>query len=112
MNEMVLRISSNQDKKYAKRVAGAMGWRLREDGVLSARAVGAEAVNSTVKAIAICNHIEVADSYVVAVWVFRSLFFRHRRGDAIEHSCLNAEQDGSCNAVALRCYHAIGHDFC
>jgi stage V sporulation protein SpoVS len=53
--EVVLKISSSKDPGYAKKVAGAMSWRLREHGYCKARAIKADAVNTAVKAIAIVN---------------------------------------------------------
>jgi stage V sporulation protein SpoVS len=37
-------------------VAAAMGWQLRDYGYCVARASGVDAVNTTMKAVAICNH--------------------------------------------------------
>jgi stage V sporulation protein SpoVS len=54
-DDIVLKVSSSKEPGYVKRVAGAMGWQLREHGLLKARAVKAIAVNTAVKAIAICN---------------------------------------------------------
>lgn len=54
-DEVILKVSANKDAGYAKRVAGAMGWRLREAGFCKARAVKQDAVNSATKALAICN---------------------------------------------------------
>jgi len=53
--EVILKVSSSKDKGYAKKVAAAMGWRLREVGYCRARAIKEAAVNSAVKAIAITN---------------------------------------------------------
>lgn len=64
-DEVVLKISAKKDPGYAKRVAGAMTWRLREAGWLRARAVKQEAVNTAIKAIAICNQRVAAASVVL-----------------------------------------------
>lgn len=53
--EVILKVSSSKDKGYSKKVAAAMGWRLREVGYCQARAIQAMAVNSTIKAVAITN---------------------------------------------------------
>jgi len=54
-DDVVLKVSSRQDPGYAKMVAGAMSWRLREDGCFRLRAVKTDAVNTSIKAIAIVN---------------------------------------------------------
>lgn len=53
--EVILKVSSSKDAGYAKKVAGAMSWRLREHGYCKARAIKADAVNTAIKAIAIVN---------------------------------------------------------
>jgi len=53
--EIILKVSSSKAPGYAKRVAGAMLWQLREHGFVKVRAVKRDAVNSAVKALAICN---------------------------------------------------------
>ncbi len=53
--EVILKIKSKKDSGYAKSVAGAMSWQLREQGFFKVRAVKADAVNTAVKAIAIVN---------------------------------------------------------
>lgn len=53
--EVILKVSGSKDAGYAKKVAGAMTWRLREEGFCKARAVKQDAVNSAMKALAICN---------------------------------------------------------
>jgi len=58
---VVLRINdgcapSPDGRPYAKRLAAAMGWQLRDYGYCVARAAGIAAVGNAVKAIAICNH--------------------------------------------------------
>ncbi len=53
--EVILKIKSKKDSGYAKSVAGAMSWQLRERGFFKVRAVKADAVNTAVKAIAIVN---------------------------------------------------------
>jgi stage V sporulation protein SpoVS len=53
--EIVLRISAKKEAGYAKKVAGAIGWRLREEGYCKARAVKQDAVSTATKALAICN---------------------------------------------------------
>jgi stage V sporulation protein SpoVS len=53
--DVVLKISSKKDPGYAKSVAGAMTWQLREKGFFKVRAVKTDAVNTAVKAIAIVN---------------------------------------------------------
>lgn len=60
--DIVLKISAKKDAGYVKRVAGAMTWRLQEKGLFRARAVKQDAVNTAVKAIAICNQrVALAD---------------------------------------------------
>ena len=54
-DEVVLRVSSKKDPSYVKRVAGAIGWQLREKGYCKIRAVKADAVNTAIKAVAITN---------------------------------------------------------
>lgn len=53
--KVVLKVSASKDPGYAKKVAGAMSWRLREEGFCKVRAVKRDAVNSATKALAICN---------------------------------------------------------
>lgn len=53
--DVVLRISSNKDPGYVKRVAGAMTWQLRDHGFCKARAVKVDAVSTATKAVAIVN---------------------------------------------------------
>lgn len=53
--EVILKVSSSKEKGYAKKVAAAMGWRLREVGYCRARAIKETAVNSAIKAVAITN---------------------------------------------------------
>lgn len=53
--EIILKVSSSRDKGYSKKVAAAMGWRLREVGYCRARAIKDMAVSTTIKAIAITN---------------------------------------------------------
>jgi len=53
--EVILKVSSSKEKGYSKKVASAMGWRLREVGYCRARAIQAVAVNSMIKAVAITN---------------------------------------------------------
>lgn len=61
-DEIVLKISAKRDAGYVKRVAGAMTWRLQEKGFFKARAVKQDAVNTAIKAIAICNQrVALAD---------------------------------------------------
>lgn len=70
--EIILKISAKRDAGYAKRVAGAMTWRLQEKGFFKARAVKQDAVNTAVKAIAICNQrVAPAD-----VTLYMQLFLR------------------------------------
>lgn len=69
--EVVLRVSAKKDAGYAKKVAGAMSWRLREEGFCKARAVKQDAVNSATKALAICNQ-RVSEAGIV---FFMELFF-------------------------------------
>ena len=38
-DEVILRVSSNKEPTYVKKVAGAVGWQLREKGCCKARAV-------------------------------------------------------------------------
>lgn len=53
--DVVLKIKSSKDPGYTKKVAGAMSWRLREEGFVKARAVKQDAVNVATKAVAIVN---------------------------------------------------------
>lgn len=53
--EVILKITSSQEPGYAKSVAGAMGWILRDKGYCKARAVKMAAVNTAIKAVAIVN---------------------------------------------------------
>ena len=53
--DIILRIASSKDQDYAKKVAGAIGWRLREQGLCKVRAIKMTAVNTAVKALAIVN---------------------------------------------------------
>lgn len=53
--EVVLRVKAGRDPDYVKKVAGAIGWQLRERGCCKARAVKSEAVNTSIKAVAIVN---------------------------------------------------------
>jgi len=69
--EVILMVSASKDAGYAKKVAGAMSWRLREKGFFKVRAVNQDAVNTATKAIAICNQ-RVAAAGVV---LFAELFF-------------------------------------
>ena len=63
-HEVVLKISASKESGYAKKVAGAMSWRLREQGFCKARAIKQDAINSTIKALAICNQ-RVKDANIV-----------------------------------------------
>lgn len=54
-DDVVLKVSSSKDKGYAKRVAGAITWRLRETGICKIRAVKMDAVSTAIKSIAIVN---------------------------------------------------------
>lgn len=74
--EVVLRIGASSEAGYTKRVAGAMGWRLREKGFFKARAVKQQAVNTAIKAIAIVNK-RVAEAGVV---LSADLFFSQTDG--------------------------------
>lgn len=69
--EIVLMVSACKEAGYAKKVAGAMSWRLREKGFFKVRAVKQDAVNTATKAIAICNQ-RVAAAGVV---LYAELFF-------------------------------------
>ncbi len=69
--EVILKVSANKDAGYAKKVAGAMSWRLREEGFCKARAVKQDAVNSATKALAICNQRVLA----AGVTFYMELFF-------------------------------------
>lgn len=53
--DIILKVSSSKEKGYSKKVAAAMGWRLREVGYCRARAIQSVAVNSMIKAVAITN---------------------------------------------------------
>ncbi len=55
LNEIILKISSSKESGYSKKVAGAIGWRLRETGLCSLRAVKMVSCNTAIKAIAIVN---------------------------------------------------------
>ena len=54
-DDVVLKVSANRDPGYSKKVAGAVGWRLREAGFCKIRAIKADAVNTAIKAIAVVN---------------------------------------------------------
>lgn len=54
-DDVVLKVSSSKEQGYAKKVAGAISWRLRETGICKIRAIKMDAVNTSVKAIAIVN---------------------------------------------------------
>lgn len=68
--EVILKVSASKDAGYSKRVAGAMGWQLREKGFVKARAIKQDAVNSATKAIAICNQRAAAADVVLKVVLF------------------------------------------
>jgi stage V sporulation protein SpoVS len=53
--DIVLKVSANKDPSYPKKVAGAIGWRLREAGYCKIRAIKMDAVNTAIKAAAIIN---------------------------------------------------------
>lgn len=53
--DVTLKVSSKQEPGYAKKVAGAVAWRLRETGFCKIRAVKSDAVNTAVKSVAIVN---------------------------------------------------------
>ena len=63
---VLIKVSASSEAGYAKRVAGAMAWQLRENGFLRCRAVKAHAVNNAVKAIAICQQRVAAASVTLA----------------------------------------------
>lgn len=69
--DIVLMVSACKEAGYAKKVAGAMSWRLREKGFFKARAVKQDAVNTATKAIAICNQRVSAAGVVL----YAELFF-------------------------------------
>jgi len=69
--EVVLKVSAKKDPGYAKKVAGAMSWRLREEGFCKTRAVKQDAVNIATKALAICNQ-RVSEAGIV---FYMELFF-------------------------------------
>lgn len=75
--EIVLKVSACKEPGYAKKVAGAMSWRLREKGFFKARAVKQDAVSTATKAVAICNQ-RVAAAGVV---LFMELFFSKAEND-------------------------------
>ena len=75
--EVILKVSASKDAGYAKRVAGAMSWRLREAGFFKARAVKQDAVNTAVKAVAICNQRVSAAGVVL----YMELFFGKAEND-------------------------------
>lgn len=53
--DVIIKVSSSKEKGYAKKVAGAISWRLRETGYCKVRAVKMDAVNTAIKAVAIVN---------------------------------------------------------
>lgn len=82
--EVVLKISANKDPGYAKRVAGAMGWQLREKGFVKARAIKQDAINSATKALAICNQRAAAADVILCMDMFFSKSENDEGGTAIE----------------------------
>lgn len=54
--DVVLRVSGKKDSGYVKRVAGAIGWQMRERGTCRLRACRTDAVYAAVKAVATVNH--------------------------------------------------------
>lgn len=70
--EVILKVSACKDAGYAKRVAGAMTWRLREQGFFKARAIKQDAINSATKAVAICNQRVAAAGVVLSMELFFS----------------------------------------
>ena len=64
---VILKIGSNKAPDYARRVAGAMTWQLREHGMFRARAVKSRAVSVAVSSIATCNKRVAAAGVVLSV---------------------------------------------
>lgn len=73
---VILKVSACKDPGYVKRVAGAIGWQMRDHGTCKMRAVKMDAVNTSVKAIAIINH-RVSQAGVV---LSMNLFFSQAEG--------------------------------
>ena len=84
--EVILKISGSKDAGYAKKVAGAMTWRLREVGFCKARAVKQDAVNSAIKALAICNErvAEAGMSFCVDLTFSEAINTEGKTATAIE----------------------------
>lgn len=78
--DVILKVSASKEPGYAKRVAGAMAWQLREKGFVKARAVKQDAVNSAIKALAICNQRAAAADVVL----YMELFFSKAENDLPE----------------------------
>ena len=70
--EVILKVSGSKAPDYAKKVAGAMLWRLREQGFVKVRAVKRDAVNATIKALAICNQRVAPANVVLGMELFFS----------------------------------------
>jgi stage V sporulation protein SpoVS len=90
--EIVLKIKATKDSAYTKRVAGAMSWRLREQGYCKARAVKADAVNTATKAVAIVNQWV----YPVGVTLSMDLSF-----GTVEKADGGAESDATAIAMTV-----------
>lgn len=53
--DVVLKICASKEPGYTKKVASAIGWRLRDVGFCKMRSVKEASTNTAIKAIAICN---------------------------------------------------------
>jgi stage V sporulation protein SpoVS len=81
-NIAILKIGAGKDPGYAKRVAGAMTWQLRERGMFLVRAVKSRAVSIAVSSVATCNkRISAAN---VVLGIEPSFFETERKTMAIE----------------------------
>lgn len=87
---VTLKISSSKEPGYAKSVAGAMGWLLREHGFCKARAIKMDAVNTAIKAIAIVNQ-----RVAIAGISFQA------------DMCLSPVSDGEGTAIAINIEEAV-----
>jgi stage V sporulation protein SpoVS len=110
--ETILKISSDKDPGYVKRVAGAMGWQLREKGYCKARAVKADAVNTAVKAVAIVNQRVSKASRAGSGLVFETdLFFSQTENDKTESTAIamTVQEADSARPETFMDYKVGGH---
>ena len=96
-DEVVLRISSNKDSSYVKRVAGAVGWQLREKGYCKVRAVKADAVNTAIKAVAITNERVAQAGMTFAIDLFFSAADsgKQKNASTVVEMVIHELEDGS-----------------